>query len=182
MGMTHAVLLCKPISRLFFFLKTRIAPPPAPPPAYICTVLLFAGLCREIGPCQQALTVERGCCVRMCVCVCVSICVHMLLQEGTLGFLCSKRQFSVEVANPSLSLREEEVGEWWWGGDMPSLPRIRIAQDDPHSCGTPSVNTDSPIHHRTPFHSTRPEYNNDLVPAAGSTLHSLKRQHLKMRR
>lgn len=49
--------------------------------------------------------------MHMCVCVCVSTCVHMLLQEGTLGFLCSKGQFSVEVANQSLSLREEEVEE-----------------------------------------------------------------------
>lgn len=53
---------------------------------------------------------------------------------------------------------------------MPSLPRILIAQDDPHSCCTPSVNTDSPIYHKTPFHSTRPKNSDDLVSAAGSTL------------
>lgn len=53
---------------------------------------------------------------------------------------------------------------------MPSLPRILIAQDNPHSCCTPNVNTDSPIHHGAPFCSTCPKYSNDLVPAAGNAL------------
>lgn len=53
---------------------------------------------------------------------------------------------------------------------MPSLPRILIAQDNPHSCCTPNVNTDSPIHHGAPFRSTCPKYSNDLVPAAGTAL------------
>ena len=65
-------------------------------------------------------------------------------------------------------------GRWYWGGDKPGLPRILIVRDDPHSCCTPSVNTDSPIHHRTPFCSTRPKYSNDLVPAAGTALHFSK--------
>lgn len=62
---------------------------------------------------------------------------------------------------------------------MPSLPRILIAQDDPHSCCTPNVNTDRPIHHRTPLCSTRPKYSNDLVPAAGTALRFLKTVEFK---
>lgn len=53
---------------------------------------------------------------------------------------------------------------------MPSLPRILIEQDDPHSCCTPNVNTDSSIHHKTPFRRTRPKYRDDLVLAAGTAL------------
>lgn len=58
---------------------------------------------------------------------------------------------------------------------MPSLPRILIARDDPHSCCTPNANTDSPIHHRTPFYSLCPKHSNDLVPAAGTALCYSKR-------
>lgn len=50
--------------------------------------------------------------VRCCVCVSrVSSCVCVLRQEGALRPLCSKGQFSLEVANQSLSLREEGLGE-----------------------------------------------------------------------
>lgn len=62
---------------------------------------------------------------------------------------------------------------------MPSLPRILIAQDDPHSCCAPNVNTDSPIHHGAPFCSTRPKYSDDLVPAAGTALRFSKTAVLK---
>lgn len=98
------------------------------------------------------------------------MCVRVLRHEGALRSLCSKGQFSLEVDDQSPSLGEEGVGGWYRGGDKPSLPRILIVQADPHSCCTPNVNTDSPIHHRTPFCSTRPKYSNDLVPAAGTAL------------
>lgn len=70
--------------------------------------------------------------------------------------------------------------------DVPSLPRMLTVQDDPHSCCTPNVNTDSPIHHRTPFQSTRPEQSSDLVPAAGSVRFSktaaFKNEEVEMER
>lgn len=86
-------------------------------------------------------------CVYVCVCVSrVSTCVHVLLQEGALQFLCSKGQFSLEVANQSLSLGEEEVGEVMAGrghakfaqtthciGRSPQLLHTQCKYGQPHS-------------------------------------------------
>ena len=41
----------------------------------------------------------------------VSMCVRVLRHEGALCYLCSKGQFSLEVADQSLSLCEEGVAE-----------------------------------------------------------------------
>lgn len=96
--------------------------------------------------------------------------MHVLRQEGALRPLCSKGQFSLEVANQSLSLREEGVGEVVLGRGQARFAQNTHCAGRSHSRCTPSVNTDSPIHHTTPFRSTRPKYSNDLVPAAGTAL------------
>lgn len=102
LGMTNVVYLWKP-RKWFFFLKTEIVP--FIPPAYNWGILLFARLSREIWNCQKEGGMEsEGFCASP-----VSMCVHVLRQEGTLWFLCSKGQFSVEMANQSLSLGKEEV-------------------------------------------------------------------------
>ena len=164
LGMTNAVYLCKP--QVEFFKRQRLfLLHHLPTFEQFCCLQGYPGK-YEIAKKHVALTDwERVFCGMF---VCVSVCVP--LQEGALWFLCSKEQLSLEVANQSLSLQEEEVGEVVVGWDMPSLPRILIVQDDPHSCCTPNVNTDSSIHHKTPFCRTCPKYSNDLVPAAGTAL------------
>lgn len=47
-----------------------------------------------------------------------------------------------------------------------------------YSCAAPSVNTDSPIHHRPPFLSTRPGERDDLVPAAGTSTKFLQNSNV----
>lgn len=107
LGMTNVLSLSKPLRRYFF--KTKIAP--SAPPAFSWAVLLSARLSREIWNCQKECSTESEV---FCVSP-VGMCVHVLLQEGALWFLCSKGQFSLEVANQSLSLHKERVGVVGWG-------------------------------------------------------------------
>lgn len=137
LGMTNVVCLWNPIKR-FFFLKTEIVP--SAPPACIWGILLFARLSREIWNCQKEHGTESEV---FCVSP-VCMCAHVLLQEEALWFLCSKGQFSSEVAHQSLSLGEEEVGVVRWGhakfaqnthctGRSPQLLRTQCKYGQPHS-------------------------------------------------
>lgn len=96
--------------------------------------------------------------------------MHVLLQEGALRFLCPTGQFSLEVANQSLSLCEEQVGEAvvGWGhakfarnthcvSRSPQLLRTQCKYGQPHS-------SQDSLPQRMPKHS------DDLVPAAGTAL------------
>ena len=141
LGMTNAICLWKPIRR-FFFLKTEIAPSASS--ASTWAVLLFARLSWKTRTLQKECGTDR---LRVRCCVwAVWAHVRVLRQEGALRPLCSKGQFSLEVANQSLSLREEGLGEvvLGWGqarfaqnthcaGRSPQLLHTQCKYGQPHS-------------------------------------------------
>lgn len=92
------------------------------------------------------------------VCICalrVHVCVSFNKRRHYNSFV-SKGSSSQKWLICHCHQARKRWGRWQWGGDMPSLLRMLIAQDDPHSCCAPNVNMDSPIHHRVPFCSTCP--------------------------